>query len=365
MVGKKQELVDAIRGLCMIATMAATGSDKPRGKEAANVRNDRNTGASEIPAPADRAARREGDRAQVVSGPGRGQGPPGSGASGGTGMAMKPRDPISMASPLGPRRWPGDGKHRGRVAGPAGWQGEARAALAEILAKSERAGAHPLTAAEEAVMILVLTGLGNGLIARILRRSVETVQMHTDGVRRKYGVETRTAAAVVFALRTLLTCCRPGRCEGLRSQLLPPRDAVSEAGGRTRTCAAARAVLASILTADMLPQGGSPAALWLAEWQGAKARPLLRPPAYELLSPKEGATLAQLLRGLLDKHIAESLGVEASTARTHLDRALQKLRQPNRVTAAVALTLWACSDCCQPSHCGGLRSRLLRLGQGP
>ena len=77
---------------------------------------------------------------------------------------------------------------------------------------------------------------------------MKTVQTHSESVRQKYQVHSRTDAAVVFAMQTLRAWCRPGQCPGLRS-CLEEADAAagaSNAFGKRSAQIALAGILASL-----------------------------------------------------------------------------------------------------------------------
>ena len=56
----------------------------------------------------------------------------------------------------------------------------------------------PLTESEKAVFALIAAGLTNEQIARMRRRSAGTIKVQAKSIFRKIGVESRTAAALIW-----------------------------------------------------------------------------------------------------------------------------------------------------------------------
>ncbi|MGO9200717.1 MAG: helix-turn-helix transcriptional regulator [Limisphaerales bacterium] len=93
------------------------------------------------------------------------------------------------------------------------------ATLAAILTPAFEESCARLTAREQAVLGLLLSGAGDKEIAVSLEITVSTVRSLLARARGRLGAPTRTSAAARFALATLLGCCGTGDCEGLRRRL--------------------------------------------------------------------------------------------------------------------------------------------------
>ena len=68
-------------------------------------------------------------------------------------------------------------------------------------------------------MAQIVTGLGDKHIAGLLHTSVPSLRRLLRATRRKLGQPNRTRAAVAFAIRTVLPCCRANG-GGLACELL-------------------------------------------------------------------------------------------------------------------------------------------------
>lgn len=85
----------------------------------------------------------------------------------------------------------------------------------------------PLTAREQAVADVLVTGAGNREIGQRLCITEDTVKTHVKNILRKLGVPTRTAAAAMLHDRQ-----EPGR----RSDILAPIRALADAAPSRLDC---------------------------------------------------------------------------------------------------------------------------------
>ena len=108
------------------------------------------------------------------------------------------------------------------------------AGVAQRLAES--LSGEPLTPREEAVLRLVVDGLGNKAIANRLEIAVGTVKSHVKGVFNKLNVESRTQAVAAAERRGLLGDAQPdapaGPAPGPRSSVVALRRPAAAPSGR-------------------------------------------------------------------------------------------------------------------------------------
>jgi DNA-binding CsgD family transcriptional regulator len=111
----------------------------------------------------------------------------------------------------------------------------------------------------------------------------------------------------------------------------------------------------SIETARAGPDGMAALADVLSSLEKRRAEPL---------TSREEECMALLVGGRRARAIAKDLRVEERTVRAHLENVRRKLHCCSSAGAAVVLALRVLLACCQPGHCGGLRSRLREMAGG-